>query len=540
MYCGVQNCATELTFESGRDYHDPLRDVMVEATFTRPDGNEQVVPCFWAGERTWRVRYAPPQVGTYRYRTTCSDHSNPDLHGREGTLEVAPYTGSNPLLRHGRLRVSADRRHLEHADGTPFLWLGDTWWMGFTRRLEWPGGFQELVADRVAKGFSVIQIVAGLYPDMEPFDERGANEAGFPWLSGFTQINPSYFDMADLRIAALVRAGLVPCIVGMWGYYLDFAGRDVVERHWRYLVARWGAYPVVWCVAGEALMPFYLRRFSDDAERQAWEQHTRRAWAEIARGIRAADPFGNPITIHPTRYGHEQVDDRAVLDVDMLQTGHSGHASLGPTVDMLSESLGLEPPMPVLVGEVNYEGIIESAREEMQRFQFWACMLSGAAGHTYGANGIWQVNTRAQPYGPSPHGTAWGNLPWEDAYRLPGSRQIGLGKRLLERYEWWRLEPHPEWIEPHQTPEDRLAPYATGIPGHLRLIYIPAPHSWTAWSGRLIVKELEAGLAYRALLFDPKSGEEHALGMVMGDAAGEWRVPKPPVFQDYVVVLERE
>jgi len=101
-----------------------------------------------------------------------------------------------------------------------------------------------LTADRISKGFTVIQIVAGLYPDMPPFDPRGANEAGFPWEKGYTRINPSYFDMADLRIRWLVNSGLVPCIVGCWGYFLNFAGIEVMKRHWRYLVARYGAYPV--------------------------------------------------------------------------------------------------------------------------------------------------------------------------------------------------------------------------------------------------------------------------------------------------------
>ena len=539
MRYGVQNCVTEWTFESGRLYADPATDVALDVVFARPDGRQERVPAFWAGESTWRVRYAPAQAGMYRYRSVCSDASNPDLHGQEGSLDVAPYSGSNPLLKHGRLRVAADRRHLEHADGTPFFWLGDTWWMGFTKRLDWPAGFQELVADRASKGFSLIQIVAGLYPDMEPFDERGANEAGFPWEPGFARINPAYFDAADLRIAHLVRAGLVPCIVGMWGYYLDFAGRDAIERHWRYLVARYAAYPVVWCVAGEALMPYYLKRPRDEGEAQALEARLRRTWSEVARDIRAADPFGNPITIHPTRFGHEQVDDPAVLDMDMLQTGHSGHASLAPTVDMLTESLAREPRMPVLVGEVNYEGILESSREEIQRFLFWACMLSGAAGHTYGANGIWQVNTREQPFGPSPHGSAWGHLPWEEACRLPGSRQLGLGKRLLERYEWWRCEPHPEWVRPHQTPQNRLSCYAAGIPGRLRIVYIPANESWAAWRGELAIQGLEPGIPYKGLLFDPKTGEEHDLGQVQGDADGDWFIPKPPVFQDYVLVLER-
>jgi hypothetical protein len=31
------------------------------------------VPAFWAGDATWRVRYASPPTGTHRYRTECSD-----------------------------------------------------------------------------------------------------------------------------------------------------------------------------------------------------------------------------------------------------------------------------------------------------------------------------------------------------------------------------------------------------------------------------------------------------------------------------------
>ncbi len=534
----TQNCPSEWSYASARGYADPFNEVTLDVIVTDPDGREHTLSAFWAGEQTWRVRYTPLVAGTYRFRTACSDAVNADLHGREGILQVAPYEGANPLLRHGPLRVAADRRHLEHRDGTPFFWLGDTWWMAFCRRLRWPEGFQELAADRVAKGFTVIQIVAGLYPDMEPFDPRGANEAGFAWEPGFARINPAYFDLADLRIAHLVRLGLVPCIVGSWGYYLDFAGPAVLKKHWRYLVARYAAYPVVWCAAGEALMDYYVR----PAEAEGHEERLRRlraAWSAIVRTIRALDPYGHPVTIHPTQYGHEQVDDPSLLDIDMLQTGHSGYASLAPTVDMLTASLAREPRMPVLVGEVNYEGILESSREEIQRFQFWACLLSGAAGHTYGANGIWQVNNRQEPYGPSPHGTAWGHTPWDEACRLPGSGQLGLAKRLLERYPWWRFEPHPEWVEPHHTPEKRVAAYAAGIPGQVRMIFFPAETSWLAWSGRLAAKGLEPGLTYRGFYFDPKTGREYDLGAVCASTEGDYVLPKPPIFQDWVVVLER-
>src|SRR6266545_3100101 len=177
---GTAGLVSEWSFTSGKPYRDPFHDVELDVIFSGPGGTEQRVPAFWAGGSLWCVRYAPPGAGQYNWKTVASDTSNPDLHGRAGTLQAGAYDGRNPLYRHGAIRVAADKRHFEHADGTPFFWLGDTWWMGLCHRLRWPGDFHALTADRLSKGFTVIQIIAGLYPDMPPFDPRGANEAGFP------------------------------------------------------------------------------------------------------------------------------------------------------------------------------------------------------------------------------------------------------------------------------------------------------------------------------------------------------------------------
>lgn len=543
MYFTTQNVPTEWAYTSGKSYADPFNEVQLDVLVTCPDGSEQRVPTFWAGDNTWRVRYSSPQVGTHSFRTICSDSDNASLHGQEGTLEVKPYEGSNPLYEHGRLRVAADQRHLEHQDSTPFFWLGDTWWMAFCKRLSWPEDFSELVADRTAKGFTLIQIIAGLYPDMPPFDERGANEAGFPWEEDFSRINPAYFDLVDLRVAYLVQSGLVPCIVGFWGYFLDFAGPEVLKKHWRYLIARYGAYPVVWCSAGEALMPYYQSEEFEEllrtVDRDNWLPADKRAaWSDIMRSIRATDPYHNPLTIHPTRHGTDQVDDPTTMDFDWLQTGHSGYNSLAPTIDMLEDALGRQPKMPVLDSEVCYEGILEGSREEVQRFLFWSCLLTGAAGHTYGANGIWQVNTRDKPHGLSPHGIAWGNLPWQDAYKLPGSGQLGLAKRLLEQYRWWQFESHPEWIDPHQNAKNRLQSYAAGIPGQVRIVYMPVEAVRFIRTEQPVLKALESGVAYDAKWFDPKTGDRYELGSIQGDENGDYKTAKPPILQDWVLILE--
>ncbi|MCD6404857.1 MAG: DUF4038 domain-containing protein, partial [Planctomycetes bacterium] len=204
MYTVWRNCVLEFSFQSRKAYKDPSNDVELDVVFRGPDGAKRRVPAFWAGEDRWTVRFSSPELGEHAYQSVCSDEENQGLHGAEGVIRVRPYEGANALYVHGPLRVSSNRKYLEHEDATPFLWLGDTWWYGLSKRLSWPEDFRLLVADRAAKGFSVIQIVAGPYPGVAPTDRKYVNEAGFPWEGKWDSINPAYFDLADLRIEHIV------------------------------------------------------------------------------------------------------------------------------------------------------------------------------------------------------------------------------------------------------------------------------------------------------------------------------------------------
>ena len=526
---GVQHCACEWAYSSGQVYADPFNEIELDVLFTGPQGQEWAVPAYWAGDQEWRVRFAPPTAGMYTYRTVCTDPHNPDLHGQQGILVVKPYAGSNKLLQHGPLRVSEMHTHLEHLDGTPFLWLADMWWFGMCKRLTWPEEFQRLTADRAAKGFSAIQIVAGFSCDTPPYDERGENEAGHPWEADYARINPAYFDMADLRLQWLVHEELLPCLLGCWGFYLPWMGVQKVKQHWRYLIARYGAYPVIWCLAGCGTMPYYL---SQHKEEDRLVQ--KRGWTEVARYVREVDPYHHPVTMHPTDSARDQVEDDALIDVDMLQAGHMGLLGVPRTLDRIRAAIARSPRKPVVSGENAFEGRFDSSHQEVQRLMFWTYMLSGAVGFTYCAEGLWQVNKVEQPFGPSPGGVASSDITWWEAAQQPGSRQLGIGRRLLERYGFGRLESHPEWIEPHASGEDFTKPHAAGIPGQLRIFYFPRPAS--NWGPPVMLKGLEAEAQYRATYLDPRNGQEHPLGTVSGP---EWRVPFAPRLHDWVLVLER-
>lgn len=531
----MRNQVLELAFQSEAEYGNPTRDLELQIEITPGNGDTFSVPGFWDGGGKWGARFSAPADGEFSYLTVCSNPDDSGLHGQSGSISVQGENDQSVLTREGPISIASDGRHFAHASGRHFSWLGDTWWMGLTRRLPLEG-FKELIADRVSKGFSVIQIIAGLYPDMPWRDPRGEGEAGYPWSENFDSLNPSYFQKMDRRIRLLVENGLSPCIVGFWGYFMDTAGPEALKLHWRNLVARYAAYPVTWCIAGEGLMPFYLDAHKIE-DMDAWTQERSAAWSDMARHVAGLDGYGRPITIHPTNYGRRQVDDPGTLDFEMLQTGHGGFPALSNTVDLLEESLAAEPRMPVIISEVNYEGILESSGPEIQRFLYWSSMLSGAGGFTYGANGLWQVNGTEVPYGKSPHGMSWGGPSWRGASQLAGGAHIGLAKKLFDGHPWWTLESVNVLLSFHSNPFDRIGPFAGAMEDGTHFIFVPAVSILQVRRGGLRLYELQPGADYDVSMFNPKTGEMLPSETISANAYGQLPMPLPPIIQDWVFVV---
>jgi len=231
----VVNRAAVWTLTSTKDRADPWGEITLFATLRGPNGEALRVPAYWDGGRLWRFRISATVAGRWTLESTCDDRSDEGLHGQvtEFLVSPAPTGEANVFARHGAVRTAKRGAHFEHQDGTPFHWLADTWWMLMSERVAWPDDFGRLVGHRKAQGFTTVQVVVGFPPDTTPFDGRDANAGGSPWLAGYASINPAYFQAVDRRLQRIIEAGLLPCILGGWGYHLLFMGKDRMMAHWR-------------------------------------------------------------------------------------------------------------------------------------------------------------------------------------------------------------------------------------------------------------------------------------------------------------------
>ena len=159
IFCWQSN---ELKFTATVETANPFLDVELTARFTGPNGETLVLTGYWDGGKTYCVRFAPTAVGIWRYETSASN-GDPGL-AASGEIVCVPYTGELPIYRHGFLRVSSDKTHLEHADGTPFLWLGYTHRTFVTEErwdesncVQYDSQFRACVDRRAQQGFNVYQ-----------------------------------------------------------------------------------------------------------------------------------------------------------------------------------------------------------------------------------------------------------------------------------------------------------------------------------------------------------------------------------------------
>jgi hypothetical protein len=493
------------------DYANPYTDVEVYAIFTHETYGKIRRPAFWDGSNSWKMRFASPvSEGSWQWESVASESADKGLHGQKGKLQSAAYSGDNPLIAEGLLRMSPGKRNVVHANGKPFIVIGDTPWA-----LPWRATLEDAkvyAEDRQSKGFNAALLMS-FCPDTEAQgpDARATLE-GF--ARAFEDIEEghinkpviSYFQYFDQFIDVLIAHEIVPVYQPIFHGY-GWKGQKVLgwdtqpdeyERYMKYLIARYGARPAFWLVGGDGdgrsagiLEAGIITQEWDDYQQPALEYITTR--------------FDTPSERHPNRFPHENkiYQDQDWLDFQWCQTGHGGEHQFYK-VEKMYDNL---PTKAVANGEPTYEGIRdpENGAGWWQGHEAWGQFTSGGTmGVVYGAGGIWQWKISADEEG----WPAWANsvISWRDALHLEGSIYVGFMKKALEGLDLVDIEKR------HDLAGGKLC---LAKAGKTYLVYLPE-------GGEVELQALTSGLPFT--WFNPKTAEFSGEGTV-GDATQTFTSP---------------
>jgi hypothetical protein len=548
----------EVSLTASRDFANPYTDATVWVDLTGPNFQKRVYG-FWDGGRTFRVRIAATAPGTWRWRSG-SLPRDPGLDGKTGEFTATAWSAEelqqNPL-RHGFLRATANQHALEHADGTPYFALGDTWWATGTNRYPWydsdeprplgpTAGFKDYVRYRKQQGFNWINMIAAFpnwMTDGKPWNmvinvperltlrsawvEFGTgsaknmdNEGGRPFLfpgkvPGYEdmfpdvdRINPQYFRFIDRKIDYLNEQGFVP--------FIEVSRRDASmcwqrfyqwpESYARFIQYIWSRYQA----NNTVLSPVHLDVISETIGPDEFLKAIK-----LVMDRYGPPPFGTLISANANPSTLENWGDDS--PITLHQTGNMREHN---NYWYLTEIYRQLHPRPALNGEPYYAGYHDARSlgggrgyqygalggteqdDQFVRSGMYGSFLSGGfAGHVYGAEGIWGADIEdAAPT------KMWDAFQWRSASQMQYLRAFALsiGKRYQE------LAPDADLVSPNKTPVLR------GYEGWAYSARTPDKSIFLAYfekgCPRSQIRGAKLNAAYRAEWFDSRTGSWQNVG----------------------------
>ena len=514
-----------LAFTAERDYANPFLDVSVWAEFLGPNGEKIRREAYWDGGRSYKVSFAPTAAGFWRY--TLSAPRDSGLDGVTGEVECVPYTGKLDIYRHGFLKISPDGRYFTYADGTPFFWLGDTHW-GFVSGERWDESnhpnpkassmFKYMVDKRVKQKFTVYQ--TNLRSEYRP---GGATHYWADEGEGNLPDVTFYQNEVDKRMQYIADAGLVNALGFAWAG--SVVGKLQLQKNLaRYMVARYGALPMVWTLAGE------VAGYS-----AAQREECINGWREVAKLVEELDGYGTLQTAHYTneRPFADYYQEEDWFDFTLNQAGHGDYPI---SAQYFRDHRAKYPSKPFVEGESLYEFVstIEEngtrmATPDMIRRVAYMSIQLGGCGYTYGAQGIWETLwEKPEEDDPSNFFNVFNKfgIPWYVAVEGEGATQMGYMREFYEGAHFEQLSPAPECTASNLPfSSEKLfgmyVPYLTANKERTRFVAYYAPSS----RGGFTIRGMAPG-KYRAEWFDPEKNTYALIGEFETD--GTWDAPGRP------------
>jgi len=299
-----------------------------------------------------------------------------------GTLMAeTPRQGLSADFSHGAIKVSSDGRHLVHADGTPFFYLGCTAWdilYAWTREQ-----VDVYLENRRQRGFTAIQGgTVGYIGDWDRQNKYGNK----PFIGeDISKPNEPFWVHVDYIVAKAYEKGIMFAFWPGWGGHMGSEDNAKLTAYGKFLAQRYGNKPNFIFVMG-----------GDCGE--AWSSPV------VAKAIKSVAP-NILCSYHPVGPSRsEYFRNESWYDFAGFQSGH-GQRNYDLSYVYVSQDYALNPPKPTLDFEPRYEGhgsyvdnSIHFDEYDVRQAGYWS-VFAGAAGQAYGCMGIWNSYWSTFPEG---------------------------------------------------------------------------------------------------------------------------------------------
>lgn len=421
-----------------------------------------------------------------------------------------------------KLYIVPDKRFITRGDGKPFFWLGDTAWELLHRLNREEADFY--LKRRKEQGFTLIQttILAefdGLVTP-NPYNQLPLKN------NDPTQPNEAYFQHVDYVINKAASLGLMVGLLPTWGDKFNKKwgkGPEVftpqnARIYGQWLGKRYKGKPIVWILGGD--------------RNPETEQHYAIVRA-MAEGLKTGHGSTQLMTYHPMGPGNSAAffhkDDW--LSINMVQSGHA--AKNLKNYVFQRQNYALFPVKPTLDGEPRYEDIPVNFRAENDYFgahnvrqAAWWSVLSGACGHTYGNNNIWQMFDANKNIG-----VIAARTHWRRALDHEGAWQMGYLRQLFEAYPWPQLIPSQSMIQNENPAEASYQVAAFGENKDFLFAYTPTGNALTIDLTQFASPKLTA------YWFNPRDGISTKIGDFDNLNASTFKTPVACPTCDWVLVV---
>ncbi|HHV11349.1 MAG TPA: DUF4038 domain-containing protein [Clostridiales bacterium] len=518
-----------LEFTSDITYENPFLEAEIAAVFTAPSGRRIQREAYWDGGNTFKISFAPTELGLWKFHILAGEGTG--LNGRIGEIECIDYSGDLAIYRHGFLKVHPSGRYFIYDDGAPFFWLGDTHWeFAYNERWDWsnhPGMdsmFKGMADRRAAQGYNVYQT------NLRSDSTMGGDSRYWTEGEGGKLPNVEFYQQElDRRMYYLADLGIVNALGLSWFMSVinNIEGQKQLAR---YIIARYGALPVIWTLAGE------VAGYSPETRSLCID-----SWREVAKYIEQLDGYGTLQTAHYTneRPFADYYQDEDWFDFTLNQAGHGDYVvSQYDYRDFFKR----HPNKPFIEGECFYEfcstleenGTRMCTADMLRRVAYISIQLGGC-GYTYGAQGIWDNVLEKDQGGPMNAIFNRYDITWYEAIEGIGAVQMGYMKAFYERFHFEDAIPYGQSDGKRDpNPFTQQSPLARISENQDRAI-IYYGDSITRVANMMGLKK---GM-YQTTWFNPRTGEYFTDPGQLIAVDGEWEAPAKKDTGDWLLVLEK-